>query len=126
MALHDITDIFGVTRVETLKGFVYHFPLEIIATDTKDNSMTRTDRGESNSQYVRFVDIPNKLGAGNIKGYVEVLCNKLDYRQSIKADKSTLRDGSVNTDYELTSIELLSDISKRLQAIEFLLKGIAE
>ena len=126
MALYDITYINGITKVETDKGFVYHFPLEIIETDTSRGSMKRTQRGQTTAENVQFSHVANKLGAGDIEGYVDRLAEKYSYSYVLKQDTGTLKTGQVSTDFEMSVKYSLGNIEVLLKEVVFLLKGISE
>jgi len=121
MALHDIERINGITREETATGYIYNFPLEIIETRTSDGSMTRTQRGQTNSEYVRFVNIPDKKFSTSITDYCNKLCEQYYYRVNEgDAERIPL------TTFEQQVIALGNDQMQLLHQIIFLLEKIAE
>ncbi len=124
MARYDITQVNGITKEDIGIGFIYHFPLEIIVTHTVNNDMRRTQRGQSDYEYVRFDTIIDNLSTVDIEGYVDALCTGNYYRDS-NEEPETITDITL-TESELLSTTALANIENKLDQMIFLLKNIAE
>jgi len=126
MARYDVSLINGITKVETATGHVYHFPLELIETFTAENAMRRTQRGQSDYEYVKFSNITDKLGTGAIDGYVNQLAIRGYYLSLDTTQTANLGTGVLDTNANIENTTLLKSIDSSLKEIVFLLKGIAE
>jgi len=124
MAIHDISYINGVTKVETEKGFIYHFELEIIQAITAQNAMVRTQRGQTDSDYVRFTELLNNYGTANIVGYLDKLANDGAYK--VGEPTVNVASGESATSFELTASSALNSINEQLEEIKYFIKSIAE
>ena len=125
MALYDIEDINGVTKVETAIGFVYHFEQVIISTNTALNSMQRTQRGQTTSENVRFINMPDNQGTIDIEGY----CDKLAMLGRYKSDPDTsaaVASGIMQSPFELSAQGALNTITEQLEEIKYFIKSIAK
>lgn len=126
MARYDITQVNGVTKVETEKGFIYHFPLEIIETFTDADAMKRTQRGQTDSEYLKFSSIPNKLGAGNITGYVDAVAIGAYYFTIGGTSQLAIGTGLLSNNAQIEVVATLKELNKSMKEVIFLLKAIAE
>ena len=124
MAIHDITYINGVTKVETEKGFIYHFELEIIQAITAQNAMVRTQRGQTDSDYVRFTELLNNYGTANIVGYLDRLANDGAYK--VGAPNVNVASGIMQSPFEASAASALNSMNEQLEEIKFFIKKIAE
>lgn len=69
----------GITKRATATGFIYQFPLAIITIDTATDGMEIATRGDSDSVYLQFSQIADKLGASDIEGYADALAYAGEY-----------------------------------------------
>ena len=117
MALYDTEDINGVTKVESTIGFVYHFVLVIIETNTSQNSYKKTQRGQTTSENILLSHVDDTLGFGTVEGYIDQLAKLGEY--------SGKDSGAIATTKSL-DVNINESILNKLKDIEFLLKSIAE
>ena len=130
--MKSVTIIKGITKVESVRGFVYNFPLQVIETITDDNYLIRRERGNSSYEQIRFVDLDNNLGALDIEGYADLLCEGGYFRDSdsVVPVANEIKDGrgsgETYSDYETETLALAKEQKRQLDQMIFLLKNIAE
>ena len=121
MALYDIEDKNGVTKVETSIGFVYHFTQVIISTNTESDSMQWTQWGQTTSEYVQFSNIVDKRNSSNIEQYCDNLAITGFYD-----DKGSTTNVANLTNGEQQILYAINGNNELLKDVVFLLKNIAE
>lgn len=127
MALYDLELLGNITRMELATGYLYHFPLEIIETNTHGAYMIIRPRGQSRTEQVDFADVLQSFGASDIRGYVDEIAVRGFYKSAeLDQGRLSLGDGTQGSNYEVEAAEVLSQMNKTLDKILFVLKGISE